>query len=198
MEISPLQQEAAPRQINNSDQPPTQLVDMEGSKSLQESSVLSALSNESWRSSVSSVASSVTSSVASSVASRVDQIISTSIYNFKIIYENRWKLAGTGGAWFFISAVFYGNGLYSGQVIKAMGTVQNAKGEALGSLFLQSIAYPGYILPIYLINRIGLLRLQILGFGLTAVTFFILAVCGPHLTQVSTLIASILIIFVLE
>jgi hypothetical protein len=37
------------------------------------------------------------------------------------VYENRWRLAGTAGAWFIIDVVFYANGLFSGQITSAMG-----------------------------------------------------------------------------
>ena len=38
---------------------------------------------------------------------------------------------------FLLDVVFYGNGLFSGQVTKAMGIVSTTQGEALAALILQ-------------------------------------------------------------
>ena len=50
----------------------------------------------------------------------------------------------------------YGNGLFSGRVTKAMGIAMDPKGEALASLILQSIAYPGYLFTVAFAQRIGM------------------------------------------
>ena len=36
-----------------------------------------------------------------------------------------------------LDIIFYGNGLFSGQVVKAMGIVSDIKGEAISALILQ-------------------------------------------------------------
>lgn len=75
------------------------------------------------------------SSMASS--SYFEEIHAASRKVWSIISENRWKLVGTCGSWFILDVVFYGNGLFSGQVVKAMRIVNSARGEALASLILQ-------------------------------------------------------------
>lgn len=53
------------------------------------------------------------------------------------VRSNYWKLLGTAGAWFILDIVFYGNGLFSGQVTEVMEFAHNPRSEALASLFLQ-------------------------------------------------------------
>lgn len=80
--------------------------------------------------------------------------------------------------------VFYANGLFSGQVTKVMGIAQNPRGEALASFILQAIALPGYICTVGFIERVGLRRLQLMGFLATSIIFFILAGCQSYLSKV--------------
>ena len=53
-----------------------------------------------------------------------------------VVYEQRWKLLGTAGAWFILDVVFYANSLFSGQVTTAMGISSDPKGESVAALIL--------------------------------------------------------------
>ena len=53
-----------------------------------------------------------------------------------VVYEQRWKLLGTAGAWFILDVVFYANGLFSGQVTSAMGISSSPQGESVAALIL--------------------------------------------------------------
>lgn len=58
-------------------------------------------------------------------------------YVSAVVWENRWRLAGTAGAWFILDVVFYANGLFSGQITSAMGLGSTIKSEAISQLILQ-------------------------------------------------------------
>eukprot|EP01032_Pedospumella_encystans_P011121 gene11121-12958_t len=103
--------------------------------------------------------------------------------------SNYWKLLGTAGSWFILDVIFYGNGLFSGQVTEVMNFAHDPRSEALASLFLQSIALPGYLCTILFAEQIGLQRLQLGGFAATALFFLILAALQPFLVQVPVLYA---------
>lgn len=103
------------------------------------------------------------------------------------IEANKWTLLGSAGSWFILDIVFYGNGLFSGQVTSVMGMTQSTKGEAIASVLLQSIALPGYLATVVFVESVGLRRLQLVGFAATAVSFLLLAALEPLLVQVPTL-----------
>lgn len=68
-----------------------------------------------------------------------------------------------------------------------MRFAQSPRSEAVASLFLQSIALPGYFCSVLFAQVIGLRRLQLYGFTASASIFLILAVFQPLLVQVPTL-----------
>lgn len=106
---------------------------------------------------------------------------------FTAVYANKWALLGSAGSWLILDIVFYGNGLFSGQVTAVMGMPQSTKGEAMASVLLQSIALPGYLATALFIERVGLRRLQLLGFAATATSFFLLAALEPLLVEMPIL-----------
>ena len=66
-------------------------------------------------------------------------------YVQSVVWENRWRLAGTAGAWFILDVVFYANGLFSGQITSAMGLGSSIKAEAISQLILQVCPIFDYI-----------------------------------------------------
>lgn len=100
------------------------------------------------------------------------------------LYQQRWTLLGTAGAWFILDVVFYANGLFSGQVTRVMGISDTPKGEAEASLVLQLIALPGYLFTVRFIDAIGAKRLQSIGFIATGIFFMLLAAWQPYLVEV--------------
>mmetsp|Transcript_2284 Transcript_2284/g.2044 ORF Transcript_2284/g.2044 Transcript_2284/m.2044 type:complete len:329 (-) Transcript_2284:286-1272(-) len=109
------------------------------------------------------------------------------IYVSSTVKENKWALLGTAGSWFILDVVFYANGLFSGEVTKAMGISSSPAGEAVASLILNCIALPGYFCTVLFINRIGARNLQLNGFAATCLFFMFLAVLQPYLIQVPAL-----------
>jgi hypothetical protein len=103
---------------------------------------------------------------------------------FSILKKNQSLLLGTAGSWFILDIVFYANGLFSGQVTKTMGITSTPKQEAIASIILQSLAYPGYLCSFFFARKVGLAYLQRTGFFLTAFFFGILAVFQPFLEKV--------------
>ena len=93
-------------------------------------------------------------------------------------------LAGTAGNWFLLDITFYGQGLFSGTVLKIAGFGGVNEGHshtqaelltlALGSLMLVGIAMPGYIVGTALIERMGRRPMQIMGFAICALLFLVL------------------------
>lgn len=102
------------------------------------------------------------------------------------VYQHRWRLLGTAGAWFILDVAFYANSLFSGQVTTSLGVAKNPKGESLASLYLQLIALPGYICTIFFIEKIGIIRLQLMGFLATGVFCIIIGGAQPDLVNVSS------------
>ena len=72
-----------------------------------------------------------------------------------LVYENRWKLAGTAGSWFILDVLFYGNSLFSADVTRAMGTENTIPAKTIQNLIIQCIAMPGYILAVIFINIVS-------------------------------------------
>lgn len=107
------------------------------------------------------------------------------IHMNKTVASNFWPLMGTAGSWLILDIVFYANGLFSGQVTKAMQLSSSTRGEALGTLILNLIALPGYYFSIFFIDRIGARNLQLNGFAATALFFALLATLQPYLVNVS-------------
>ena len=59
-----------------------------------------------------------------------------SVAVYHAMRENYSALLGTAGSWFILDVVFYANGLFSGQVTKAMGIAKDPRGEAIASMIL--------------------------------------------------------------
>ena len=122
-------------------------------------------------------------------------------YNIKVMYKikshfstmiesaraNYFPLLGTAGAWFLLDIVFYGNGLFAGQVTQVMGFAHDPRSAALAALLMQALAFPGNLCSILFAPRIGLRRLQMCGFAATAVVFMLLSVLEPYLLPYPTL-----------
>ena len=101
----------------------------------------------------------------------------------KVMKENWSILLGTAGSWFLLDIVFYGNGLFSGSVTKAMGLSSSIKEEALQSFILQLIALPGYIFSILYMAKVGCKQLQIYGFGVLSLVFLIMSIFQGQLVS---------------
>jgi MFS transporter, PHS family, inorganic phosphate transporter len=93
-------------------------------------------------------------------------------------------LLGTAGSWALFDYAYYGNTLSLPAILKEVApkaTLITTLGLTL-VLFL-AFAVPGYVLAFTKMDRIGHRRLQLIGFGVMAVTFLLLAAI-PELTSV--------------
>jgi PHS family inorganic phosphate transporter-like MFS transporter len=95
----------------------------------------------------------------------------------RTIYEFRWTLLGTAGSWLIFDIVFYGNGLFSSNVLSGIGYGSGSLDDlAKGNALIGLIGLPGYFVALVTIDRIGRRNIQLLGFAATAVVFVALGV----------------------
>eukprot|EP00475_Leptophrys_vorax_P032428 TRINITY_DN49_c0_g1_i8.p1 TRINITY_DN49_c0_g1~~TRINITY_DN49_c0_g1_i8.p1 ORF type:complete len:471 (-),score=134.43 TRINITY_DN49_c0_g1_i8:79-1491(-) len=107
---------------------------------------------------------------------------------FQKIRENSLYLVGTAGSWFLFDIVFYANGLYSAEILaKVFGVtpndMHNLNNVALSGIVLGLMSLPGYYTAVLLIDRVGRLPLQRLGFLMMAILYFILGGCYDALFE---------------
>ena len=109
--------------------------------------------------------------------------------NSKVFVRSNFiKLIGTGGSWFIFDVCYYGVGLFGGDILSSINdSVDDVTSDAnvirvaWEQLLALGMGIPAVLLTIYLMGKgMSLKNLQIYGFILTAVAFFIMAVCfGP-------------------
>ncbi len=94
-----------------------------------------------------------------------------------------FTLIGTAGAWFVFDFAYYGNAISTPLIMKEIVPHANILASTAMSLILFSVAaVPGYILALLTVDQIGHKRLQIIGFALMGLMFFIIG-AFPFLTQ---------------
>lgn len=86
------------------------------------------------------------------------------------------RLIGTAGAWFLLDIAYYGNSVSSPLILKTLqpnGTLLN---HTLISLAIFTIAaLPGYWVAVALLDKLGRKRIQIQGFLVMALAYFVIA-----------------------
>lgn len=106
-------------------------------------------------------------------------------YKKQSLFSSKWLkcLIGTAGAWFLLDVAFYGNGVSSTQIMKAVSPGADLLNHTIiaGLIFL-ICALPGYIAAAKYVDRIGRKPLQILGFIMMALTYGAIALI-PVVTQ---------------
>jgi MFS transporter, PHS family, inorganic phosphate transporter len=96
----------------------------------------------------------------------------------RLATENKllMRLIGASAAWFLMDAAYYGNTVSSPLVLSAMNSDHTLLQKTLTQLGIFAIfAAPGYAFAAYFMDRLGRKTIQILGFGMMAVTFSLLA-----------------------
>ena len=94
-----------------------------------------------------------------------------------------FTLIGTAGTWFVFDFAYYGNAISTPLIMKEIVPHANILASTAMSLILFSVAaVPGYILALLTVDQIGHKRLQIIGFALMGLMFFIIG-AFPFLTQ---------------
>ncbi|MGH9106387.1 MAG: MFS transporter [Acidimicrobiales bacterium] len=91
-------------------------------------------------------------------------------------------LLGTAGSWFVFDYAYYGNTLSLPVILKDVDPGADLVAKLAWSLVMfVAFAVPGYAVAVLTMDRIGHRRLQLVGFGVLALTFSLLA-AAPFLT----------------
>ncbi|KAK9760958.1 hypothetical protein K7432_014514 [Basidiobolus ranarum] len=102
-------------------------------------------------------------------------------------YFGQWKnlkiLLGTSLSWFFLDIAFYGLSLNQSYILQAIG--YSSKGlspydalwsEAVGNLIISLMGtVPGYWFTVFLIERMGRIKIQLMGFAFLTAIFIVLS-----------------------
>jgi MFS family permease len=98
---------------------------------------------------------------------------------FHRLVDNRmilYRLLGASAAWFLMDFAYYGNTVSSPLVLSALGSDHTILQKTLTQLGIFVIfAAPGYAVAALTMDRLGRKTIQMLGFGMMAVTFSLLA-----------------------
>ena len=101
------------------------------------------------------------------------------------LWQQPWikYLFGTAGAWFLLDIAFYGNGISSVFIMKAISPHMDLLLHTLMSALLFFLfAVPGYVLAAKYVDRIGRKNLQVCGFLVMAICYTLIALV-PHVVQ---------------
>jgi len=101
--------------------------------------------------------------------------------------NRRWLilLAGTAGTWFLLDYAYYGNTISTPQILGLISPGASTMTKiALQLAIFVVAAVPGYVLAIARLDKIGHRRLQLLGFAMMALCFFIIAAVPGMTTMV--------------
>lgn len=123
-------------------------------------------------------------------------------YRDFVEYFSRWEnakvLLGTSLTWFFLDIAFYGVSLNQSYVLNAMGfegngtIYDNLWRTTLGNLTVALLGFvPGYWFTVFLIEKWGRKRIQLMGFFNLTVLFIILAVFFNQLKKIVPLFVAI-------
>lgn len=95
------------------------------------------------------------------------------------------RLIGASAAWFLMDFAYYGNTVSSPLVLSALGGDHTMLQKTLAQLgIFAAFAVPGYIAAVLTMDKLGRKTIQILGFGMMAVTFGLLAVI-PNIQELT-------------
>jgi len=95
------------------------------------------------------------------------------------------RLIGASAAWFLMDFAYYGNTVSSPLVLSALGGEHTLFQKILTQLGIFAIfALPGYAAAVLTMDRLGRKTIQILGFGMMAVTFGLLAMI-PNIQELT-------------
>jgi PHS family inorganic phosphate transporter-like MFS transporter len=94
-------------------------------------------------------------------------------------------LAGTAGTWFLLDYAYYGNTISTPQILSLISpTASTMTKIALQLAIFVVAAFPGYLLAIARLDKIGHRRLQLLGFAMMGLCFLIIAAIPGMTTMV--------------
>lgn len=99
-------------------------------------------------------------------------------YKKQSLRDKKWLklLVGTAGAWFLMDVAFYGNGVSSVLILKAISPHASLLRHTLtAALIFLVFAVPGYYMSAKFTDRIGRKTVQMMGFAMMAVCFALIA-----------------------
>ena len=103
------------------------------------------------------------------------------------------QLFGTCMTWLLFDISFYGNALFSGVFINLLGlgghgtAFQQTTNITKAMLLIAAMGLPGYIASIFLAERVGRKRLQLIGFVALAILFFVMGIIQTQLVKIPAL-----------
>jgi PHS family inorganic phosphate transporter-like MFS transporter len=125
---------------------------------------------------------------------KIETIENKAVFATQSLWTKKWMtcLLGTSASWFLFDVAFYGNSVSMTLILKTF----NASGDLLNEMILSAalllvFAIPGYFLSARFVDVIGRKFLQVLGFGMMAMTYLVIAM----LTDIPKNIHSFLLIF---
>ena len=99
-------------------------------------------------------------------------------------------ILGTAGGWFLFDYAYYGNTLSLPSILKEVSPNASLEMKLFLTLTMFVVfALPGYALAVWRMDRIGHRRLQVIGFGVMALCFLLLAAVPTFTTLVAPFIA---------
>ena len=113
-----------------------------------------------------------------------------SIVDAMITEENLLrKLCGTAGCWLLFDILFYGNALFQPVVLDAaFGNSETTLKTARDTLIIASLSLPGYFISIASIGKQSPRYIQMQGFFIMAILYFIIGYWFYELAQMKTLL----------
>lgn len=101
--------------------------------------------------------------------------------------RNLARLVATAGSWFLIDVAFYGNGVSSAIIMKALLPHSSMISTVLVSALIFLVAaLPGYYVAAFFMDRLGRKKIQAIGFTVMALAYLILF-ADPGITKASLL-----------
>lgn len=107
----------------------------------------------------------------------VDEICGPGLWNsLKADASLRRKLVGAALGWFLFDITFYGNVIFTPIILEdVLGyTQKHLRDVARCSVFVALVALPGYFVTVLAVGRLNFKTIQVLGFVLMALIFFVI------------------------
>lgn len=117
------------------------------------------------------------SRIVNDLAGHTNKIRVTAIPTEKLL-SSKWLkcLLGTAGAWFLLDIALYGNGVSSVLIMNTISPHASLlKHTLLSALIFLCFAVPGYFFAATYVDKIGRKSLQIMGFGIMAFCYLLIA-----------------------
>jgi hypothetical protein len=117
---------------------------------------------------------------------RHTQASNEKVVGFGVFMAHYWhRLLATAGAWFLWDFSFYGNKIFQSSFIKILSPNATLLVNLLWTLLNSFVALLGYYLAAAVIDnvRVGRLRLQLLGFAMVGILFYVAAAAYGPLTS---------------